>query len=202
MQLAGTAFGACLIANPVARKIREICITNDQPFFRAPTDPSSFIYARPQLHGGPFTICYGDPWIMPPTPSWEDYLEGQGADTASEGGIEEWFRVQWGMEEGEEIVVPQIDEPIEGGAFENWLEWDYALRESPEARGFHYMEELELACDEEEEGNTLGELAFIQGDRPGSNLTYVEAADLATLACLQERLNALEQEVGIKIYEG
>ena len=37
----------------------------------------------------------------------------------------------------------------------------------------------------------LGERGSIEGDRPGSDLTYVEAPDLATLACLQKRLNEL-----------
>jgi hypothetical protein len=38
-------------------------------------------------------------------------------------------------------------------------------------------------------GFKLGDSGFTEGDRPGSNLTYVEAAHLATLACLQHRLN-------------
>ena len=40
-----------------------------------------------------------------------------------------------------------------------------------------------------------------KGDRPGSNLTYVEAPDLATLACLQNRLNELGQNLAIEIRE-
>jgi hypothetical protein len=45
----------------------------------------------------------------------------------------------------------------------------------------------------------LGESNFIQGDRPGSNLTYVEAPDLATLACLQNRLNEIGENLAIEI---
>jgi hypothetical protein len=48
-------------------------------------------------------------------------------------------------------------------------------------------------------GQALGKLRFIEGDRPGSNLTYVEAPDLATLACLQNRLNELGQNYAITI---
>jgi hypothetical protein len=44
-------------------------------------------------------------------------------------------------------------------------------------------------------------LRFIEGDRPGSNLTYVEAPDLATLACLQTRLNELGEDLAIEIGE-
>jgi hypothetical protein len=35
-------------------------------------------------------------------------------------------------------------------------------------------------------------------DRPGSSLTYVEAPDLATLACLQNRLNDLDENLAIE----
>ena len=37
---------------------------------------------------------------------------------------------------------------------------------------------------------------------PGSNLTYVEAPDLAALACLQNRLNGLGQDLAIEIRIG
>jgi len=47
----------------------------------------------------------------------------------------------------------------------------------------------------------LGELRFVEGERPGSNLTYVEAPDLATLACLQTRLNELGEDLAIEIRE-
>ena len=39
------------------------------------------------------------------------------------------------------------------------------------------------------------------GDRPGSNLKCVEARDLATLVCLQKRLNELGQDLAIEIRE-
>jgi len=47
----------------------------------------------------------------------------------------------------------------------------------------------------------LGERESIEGDRPGSNLTYVEAPDLATLACLQSRLNELDENLAIETRE-
>ena len=49
-------------------------------------------------------------------------------------------------------------------------------------------------------GTVLGNLDFVEGASPGSNLTYVTAPDLASLACLQERLKELNQKVRIEIY--
>jgi hypothetical protein len=48
-------------------------------------------------------------------------------------------------------------------------------------------------------GDPLGRLRFIEGPHPDSNLTYVEAPDLATIACLQYRLNELDENVRIEI---
>ncbi len=45
----------------------------------------------------------------------------------------------------------------------------------------------------------LGHLSFIEGDRPGSNLTYVEADSLAAIASLQHRLNELKSGARIVI---
>jgi hypothetical protein len=76
------------------------------------------------------------------------------------------------------------------------------MHAGPAARAFHHLSELPL--DDGSRlvgGQALGKLRFIEGDRPGSNLTYVEAPDLATLACLQNRLNELDENFAIEIRE-
>jgi hypothetical protein len=91
------------------------------------------------------------------------------------------------------------DEPIDGVALERW-EHHQELFEGPSASAFRYLEELPLDDDRGlGEGNSLGELRFIEGDRPGSNLTYVSAPDLASLACLQNRLNEFGESLAIEI---
>jgi len=93
------------------------------------------------------------------------------------------------------------DGTIDGVALDRW-ETHQELIESPAASAFHYLSDLPLDDGRRlGRGNPLGELNFIQGDRPGSNLTYVEAPDLATLACLQNRLNELGQNFAIEIRE-
>jgi hypothetical protein len=47
----------------------------------------------------------------------------------------------------------------------------------------------------------LGLSCFTKVNQLGSNLTYVEAPDLATLACLQNRLNELDENLAIEIRE-
>jgi hypothetical protein len=98
------------------------------------------------------------------------------------GGREEDFD----EEEGNALrgLAQDLDKAITGGEQNYWMEWDFEYRASPMAQAFHYLQDLPL--DEGGKGGDfqLGELGFVEGDRPGSNLTYVEAADLATLACL------------------
>jgi hypothetical protein len=90
---------------------------------------------------------------------------------------------------------------INGAAFEHW-DWRQETHEGPSARAFHLLRDLPLDDGRRlKNGDPLGELSFIEGDRPGSNLTYVEAPDLATLACLQNRLNELGQNLAIEICE-
>ena len=60
------------------------------------------------------------------------------------------------------------------------------------ALAFHYLLDLPLDDDRECSGFDLGSLSFIEGDRPGSNLTYVEIDSLAAIAGLQHRLNELK----------
>jgi hypothetical protein len=76
------------------------------------------------------------------------------------------------------------------------------MHAGPAARAFHHLSELPLDDGlRGVGGQALGKLRFIEGDHPGSNLTYVEAPDLATLACLQNRLNELGENFAIEIRE-
>ena len=87
---------------------------------------------------------------------------------------------------------------IDGVALERWENMQ-EMHAGPAARAFHHLSELPL--DDGSRlvgGQALGKLRFIEGDRPGSNLTYVEAPDLATLACLQNRLNDLDENLAIE----
>jgi len=112
--------------------------------------------------------------------------------------LEEYFG--WDRSEGEEEPKVPLNEPIDGGALDFYMEWDFELPESPMALAFHYLNDVPL-CPEtiRSTRDPLGQLRFIEGDHPGSNLTYVQAPDLAMIACLQHRLNALNENVLIEI---
>jgi hypothetical protein len=105
-----------------------------------------------------------------------------------------------GDPENDPITI-QAKDTIDGIALEKW-ENEQEMHAGPAARAFHHLSELPIGDGSRLVGGPpLGKLRFIEGDRPGSNLTYVEAPDLATLACLQNRLNELGENFAIEIRE-
>src|SRR6185295_16866621 len=64
----------------------------------------------------------------------------------------------------------ELDAPITGFELENWMDYDYEHKESPMARAFHYLGDLPLDGGSDRSGLELGDLSFVEGDRPGSNL--------------------------------
>lgn len=201
LTLCGLAAGSVLIPKSIARLIRDTCVLAGRPLvlprhFKA----GSIIYAVHQY--GDYTLHFGDPDAEPPVPTWQEFLDSRGVDLDSD---EERFEIleryfHWTRSVGEPEPDIPLDDPIDGGALEFYLDWDYDLRESPKAQVFHYLNNLPLCPGGDGiADDPLGELDFIEGDRPGSNLTYVQAPNLASLACLQHRLNELDEDIQIEI---
>ena len=198
LTLSGLALGSILIPSPVARLIRETCVERAEPLLMAPRAVRRTLYAVDEAGG--YTLNWGDPYADAKPPSWEEYLDSKGVDTCDPDSIKEYFREQFCCDPGEEPEVT-ISDPIEGYAYENWLEWEYELQESPTAAAYRYLDGLPICPDRADRSDALGSLSFIEGDRPGSNLTYAQAPDLSTLACLQHRLNELNEGTAVEIYK-
>lgn len=196
LSLCGLAAGSCIIPVRIARAIRDTCVLGGQPYFVNAPASGSVLYAVKETCSE-FILHLGEE-TGPPT--WREYLdESQGINPDDVEAINEWQRDQYGVEAGEENVIA-LDEQIDELALDQWLEWDYSLRDSPEAQAYRYLETLPLSDRKlRGPGDPLGSLSFIEGDRPGSNYTYTEAPDLATLACLQHRLNQLGENIRIEI---
>jgi hypothetical protein len=201
LTLCGLAAGSVLIPKPIARLIRDTCVLGGQPLILPHhSKAGSIIYAANDY--GDYTLHFGDPDAEPPVPTWEEFIDSRGVNLDRDEErwefLEQYFH--WYRSEGEPEPDIPLGEPIDGGALEFYMDWDFELRESPMAQAFHYLNDLPL-CPEDTPINVdpLGRLRFIEGDRPGSNLTYVRAPNLATLACLQHRLNELDEDIHIEI---
>jgi hypothetical protein len=189
------------VPDAIARVIRDTCVLADQPYLILPRDPSDTLYALTTDGTTDFMLHLGDPSVESTPPNWRDYLdEFEGLDIKDKKAVREWWIEQVGDPEDDPITIKAKD-TIDGIALDKW-ENEQEMHAGPAARAFHHLSELPL--DDGSRlvgGEALGKLRFIEGDRPGSNLTYVEAPDLATLACLQNRLNELGQNFAIEIRE-
>ena len=201
LSLCGLAAGSCLVPDAIARVIRDTCVLAERPYLILPRDPRDPLYALSTDGTTDFMLHWGDPQESQTPPTWRDYFdEYEGFDIKDKTAVREWWIEQVGDPEDDPITI-KADEEIDGAALEKW-EWQQEISDGPSARAFHLLSDLPLDDGRGPgKGNALGKLRFIEGDRPGSNLTYAEAPDLATLACLQNRLNELDENLAIEIRE-
>jgi hypothetical protein len=199
LSLCGLVAGSCLVPDAIARVIRDACVLAERPYLVLPRDPSDTLYALTTDGTTDFMLHLGDPFTAYDPPTWRDYLdEFEGIDIKDKKAVREWWIEQVGDPDDDPITIKAKD-TIDGIALEKW-ENEQEMHAGPAARAFHHLSELPLDDGSRRVGGqALGKLRFIEGDRPGSNLTYVEAPDLATLACLQNRLNELGQNYAIEI---
>ncbi len=201
LTLCGLAAGSVLIPKSIARLIRDTCVLAGQPLvLPRHSKAGSIIYAVYEY--GDYTLHFGDPDAEPFVPNWREFIDSRGVDMDCDEErfdfLSQYF--YWDRSGGEPEPDIPLGDPIDGGALEFYMDWDYELRESPRAQVFHYLNNLPLCPGEDGiADDPLGELDFIEGDRPGSNLTYVQAPNLASLACLQHRLNELDEDIQIEI---
>lgn len=201
LSLLGLSFGSVLIPAPVARLIRDTCVLGGQSLIIPPrSSKSSIIYAVHEY--GDYHLHFGDPDAEPPLPTWEEFIDSRGVDLSNDKERSEFLQEYfgWDPEEGEPEPEIPLSEPIDGWAEDFYMEWDFEMHGSPMAMAYRYLADLPLGDSGKAlAGDPLGRLRFIEGPHPGSNLTYVEAPDLATIACLQHRLNELNENIRIEI---
>ena len=203
LSLCGLAAGSCLVPDAIARAIRDACVLAERPYLVLPRNPSSTLYALTTDGTTDFMLHYGDPFAASDPPTWNEYFEEfEGFSFKDKKSVSQWWIEQVGDPEDEDDPMTiKADETIDGVALEKW-ENRQEMHDGPAALAYRMLEDMPLDDGRGEVGGQrLGRLRFIEGDRPGSNLTYVEAPDLATLACLQNRLNELDENLAIEIRE-
>lgn len=207
LSLSGLVSGACLIPAGIARRIHTAALHPDGPLILAPENALTDLYAEDTGYG--FHLHLGDPNAEPDCPVLSEFIEARGFEPSDDNDLRR-YAIEWrGYEEDfieeEEGAIErlkrELNDPIDGGERDHWMEWDFESRESPMARAYHYLSRLPLHNLDGAlaTGLDLGDLSFIEGDRPGSNLTYCAADSLQALASLQHRLNQLNEGVRIRI---
>ena len=190
--------GSCLIPSAIARRIRDVCIGNNHPLILAPERFSFELFAEETSDR--YVLHLGDPDREPDYPSLREFIENQGYSPDNRRSLRDYLinwrchdvETQGGTKHVIDEIVKMLDEPIDDHERENWMEWDFEMRESPTALAYKYLLKLPLDDGKSRGDFDLGSLSFIEGDCPGSNLTYVAADSLAAVASLQHRLNELK----------
>lgn len=197
--------GSCLIPAAISRRIHDVCIGASQPLILAPDRFSIELFAQESC--GSYMLHLGDPDGEPDYPTLREFIEGKGFWPLNHKSLRNYL-IDWRCHDREtngplkqaiDELTAKLDEPINGYERDHWMEWDFEIRESPMAGAYHYLSDLPLDDGRESSGFDLGSLSFIEGDRPGSNLTYVEADSLSAIAGLQHRLNELKTGARIVI---
>jgi hypothetical protein len=206
LSLSGLLSGACLIPATIARRIQATALQPTGPLVLAPENALTDLYAEDTGYG--FHLHLGDPNEEPNYPTLHDFISAKGFRPDDDGLRR--YAIEWRghdedfIEEEEGIIEAlkaQLNDPIDDSELDSWMEWDFELRDSPMAKAYRYLSQLPLHNLDSplESGLDLGDLRFIEGDRPGSNLTYCTADNLQALASLQYRLNQLDEGVRIRI---
>lgn len=139
------------------------------------------LYAESQ-GDGQFQLYLGNPYEEPPAKTWREYIE------EDYGDLETYVDLN-GYEPGEfdEDLDSTVDQEL---YFESW-----AHCESSNARAYYLLENLELGTELEES------IIFINGCCPGNDYIGVIAKNVYSLSLLQQRFNALNEEIKIEIYK-
>jgi hypothetical protein len=205
LSLAGASAGSFLIPAAVARRIRDVCLGNSKPLVLAQSSHSFDLYAQESC--GRYMLHLGSPDEEPDYPTLREFIEKRGFWPLNRKSLRNYL-VDWRCHDREtegtlkqaidELTV-KLEEPIDGYEREYWMDWEFDLYHGTLPGAYHYLADLPLDDGLNADGFDLGKLSFIEGDRPGSNMTYVEADSLAVVASLQHRLNALDTGARIVI---
>lgn len=204
LSLSGISAGSFLIPKSTARQIQEISEGNADPLILVPESADLDLFAVEE--DGTYSFEFGESEDEDEPPTLAEFIDARGYNPHEKeellSFLEEWGYYDPDADEEEKADTLDtfqfnLDEPIEDAFFDHWVEWDYALRESPKAQAYSFLESLPLKNSSSRDGFSLGKLSFIQGDRPGSNLTWVEADSIEAVVSLQHRLNELDTGVQI-----
>ncbi len=127
----------------------------------------------------------------PPAPTWREYLRMHGHRLDTKEHVATVLREK-GLEPHE------LDEPLPQESW--WSAWEYS--ESPQARAYRILHDLDLGCSLNGRGRKAGRIDFVEGGwHPGSNERWAELRDDLTVSLLQARMIELGQPIRIVIDE-
>lgn len=203
LSLCGLAAGSCLVSDSFARIVRDVCVRANQPYLATPRNPRLILSAIAIENGkdAPYLLSIGDPRLPPEPLSKLEYLARfEGVDAEDRQAVRRFCLTHIGEPEGE-TWDQFLSRPIVGSDYGNWERW-WEAHECPSVVAHNLLSSLPLDDGHGAPGHEpLANVVFNEGELHGPWRYYVEAGSLAALACLQDRLNTLDQNIAIRIEE-
>jgi len=171
-----------------------------------PESANKYFYALFEEHdNATFSLHYGYPGDGPDYPLLDEFIESRGYELDEES-LKKYLVEERG-EDPEDLeafalafkqLEKELGEVIGGGEREHWMAWDFETHHSTLASAYRYLEDLPLGNAKVPQGGiSVGKVVFIEGDRPGSNLTFVEIHGIQAVRALQYRLLELGEKIHI-----
>jgi hypothetical protein len=201
LSLCGLAAGSCLVSDSFARVVRDVCVRANQPYLATPRNPRLILSAIAIENGkdAPYLLSIGDPRLPPAPLSLLEYLgQFECVDINDPRAVRRFCLTHIGEPE-DETWEQFLSRPIAGSDYDRWERW-WEGNQCPSVIAHRLLDGLPLADGRAAPAHEpLANLVFNEGELCGPWRYYVEAGSLAALACLQDRLNALDQNIAIRI---
>ena len=191
--------GACLLPASFLRRLDRLT-DNPAAAIDAPSQARATLYATLQ-DCDRWQLALGRPTTaFPSAPSWREWLaDYESVDPADDRAVAAWFS-QWGPDL--DRTDPQwIEDEVDAGTWENYLEGRFLVYDSPEAHALQYLSRLKLAHGPlaPDHGEELGQVIYYHGTMPGADSHFVEVEGTAILPALQHRLRELGENTALEI---
>ncbi|MEY4941122.1 MAG: hypothetical protein RIQ93_2857 [Verrucomicrobiota bacterium] len=191
--------GACLLPSSLLKRLERVT-ANPAAIIDAPSNARETLYAT--LHDdNRWQLALGRPTTeFPAAPSWREWLaDYESVDPDDDRTVAAWFR-KWGPDL-DRTSPDWIEEEVDAGTWEGYLEGRFLVYDSPEAHALRYLSGLKLAHGplEAASGEELGRVVYYHGTMPGADSHFVEVEGAAILPALQHRLRELGESTAIEI---
>lgn len=197
------AAGSCFVPSWLLRRAADYEKTTGGIFIDPPGSAQNRLYVIEQSQDCYQFALNGRTDTLPPQITWREYFTDQVyIDPDEPTEVRKWLREEgsWYFDRDNLRYAYRhlhfLDDQVDDGIWESYLEGPYAVSRSPEAQALHYLAKLPLS-NGTGAGDPLGDLKFYYGTMPGANWHFVTADNTQIVTALQHRLRQLGESTEV-----
>jgi len=194
----GSILGTCFLPIALFKRAIEYQNNTKHVLIEAPTIYKRTLYINKET-SDEWQFSIGKPTtILPQAPTWRQYLEDfEGINPDNSKQLADWLHEH--PDAMEDTCLNWLDKDVDYSTWENYLDWGFAINDSPEAQAYHYLYRLKLNHSDYNSGfgDNIGELNFHSGPMPGNNWHFVNSSSDLVVTALQNRLLELGEQTRI-----